>query len=219
MPSAVSVFTALKAHELLEAVCITHLQSKVSSETKLTRLCEKMFHPHWTFLAISCKSSVTTHLCSEIPSNFQSKGVKMQKNPYALLVESMSSFPHHLSAAYVFGSYHAALFPCGIAPPRAVSATRLTPDTSLHTVCCMITREGSTFPKLNVFIRYEEHWLALSCDCSRRSSHSHSGWIPGCLHSCNPCSSLQILDRLLSAVVCLRYRPNGKAPLSQDHHL
>jgi len=47
--------------------------------------------------------------------------------------------------------YHAALFSHGITPLRAVSATRLTPDTSVHTVCCIITQEGSTFPKGNVF--------------------------------------------------------------------
>lgn len=76
-----------------------------------------MLHPHWTFLAISCNSSVTTHLCSKIHSNFQSKGGKMHTKPYALLVQNVSSFPHHLSAAYLFGSYHAALFSCGISPP------------------------------------------------------------------------------------------------------
>lgn len=151
MPSAVSVFIFLKAHELLEGICIAHLQSKVPSESKLTRMCRKMFHLHWTFLAISWSSSVTTYVHSKILPKCRSKGVKMQTNPYPLLVQSVSSFPTHLSSACLLCFYHAALFSHGITPLHAVSATRLTSDTSLHTVCCIITQESSTFLKLNVF--------------------------------------------------------------------
>lgn len=60
MPSAPSVFTPLKAPELLVGIRIGHLQSKVPSESKLTRMCGKMFRLHWTFLAISLNSFVST---------------------------------------------------------------------------------------------------------------------------------------------------------------
>lgn len=64
----------------------------------------------------------------------------MQSNPYyPLLVQSVSSFPSHQSAAYLLHFYHTALFSHGIAPLRAVSATRLTSDASVQAVCCITT--------------------------------------------------------------------------------
>lgn len=148
MLNAVPVFTPLKAHEQRRGHLYCSPSIKGASESKLTRMCGKTFPQCWTFLTISWSSSFTAYLCSK-----HSPDVKIKEWRCRQTFTFACSKHIHLSGWIQHCLLNPFLMCCFVFLWHLSSLCceyhRAEPDTSVHTVCCIITQEGSTFLKCN----------------------------------------------------------------------
>lgn len=140
----------LKLMNSLEGICIAHLQSMVPYESKLKRMCGKIFPQCWTFLTISWSSSFATYLCSKHSPDVKVKGWRCRQT-----FTFVCSKHIHLSGWIQHCLLNPFLLCCFVflwhLSPLCCEYHWADPDRSVHTVCCIITQEGSTFLKCNVF--------------------------------------------------------------------